>query len=53
VDTRAKKLWHKTKDPACEMEVKWVTKTITKMTQRKAPEWQKKIENCGVTPQTI
>jgi hypothetical protein len=49
---RLRKFWHETKDPACKMAVNWVTKTIRRMTRRKALErWETKISNCEVIPQ--
>jgi hypothetical protein len=49
---RVGKLWHETWNPACKTAVNWATKTISKMTRRKAFErWENKIRNCEVTPQ--
>jgi hypothetical protein len=51
---KLRKLWHETRDPACKTEVSWVTKTIRRMTQRKALErWETRIRNCAVTPHAI
>jgi hypothetical protein len=51
---RLRKLWYETRDPACKTAVNWVTKTIHRMTWRKAFErWETKIRNCEVTPQVI
>jgi len=33
------KLLQETRDPVCKMAVKWVTKTIRRLTWRKALEW--------------
>jgi hypothetical protein len=35
---RLRKLWHETRDPACKTAVNWVTKTIRRMSRRKALE---------------
>jgi hypothetical protein len=49
---RLRKLWQETHDPACKMAVKWVSRAIRRMTQRKALErWETKLGNCEVTPQ--
>jgi hypothetical protein len=51
---RLRKLWHETRDPACKTAVNWVTKTIRRMTRRKALErWETRIWNCEVTPHAI
>jgi hypothetical protein len=51
---RLRKLWHETRDPACKTAVNWVTKTIRRMTQKKAMErWGTRLENCEVTPRAI
>jgi hypothetical protein len=51
---RLRKLWHETRDPACKTAVNWVTKTIRRMTRRKAFErWETRIGNCRVIPQAI
>jgi hypothetical protein len=51
---RLRKLWHETRDSACKTAVNWVTKTIRRMTRRKALErWESRIGNCEVTPQEI
>jgi hypothetical protein len=51
---RLRKLWHETRDPACETVVNWVTNTIRRMTRRKAHErCEIRIGNCEVTPQGI
>jgi hypothetical protein len=51
---RLRKLWQETRDPACKMAVKWVTKTIRRIARKRALErWEIKIENCEVTPQPI
>jgi hypothetical protein len=51
---RLRNLRHETKDPACKMAVNWVTKTIHRMSRRKAIErWETKISNSEVTPHTI
>ncbi|PNF40098.1 hypothetical protein B7P43_G10711 [Cryptotermes secundus] len=33
---RLRKLWHKTRDPACKTALNWVTKSIRRMTRKKA-----------------
>jgi hypothetical protein len=51
---RLRKLGHETRDPACKTAVNWVTKTIRRMTPRKALErWKTRIGNCEVTPQAV
>jgi hypothetical protein len=35
---KLRKLWHKTRDPACKMAVNWVTKDIRRMVRRRALE---------------
>jgi len=45
-------LWRETRDPAPKTAVNWATKTICRMTRRKAPERREK-NNCEVTPQAI
>jgi hypothetical protein len=35
---RLRKYWNETRDTACKMAVNWVTKTIRRMTRRKALE---------------
>jgi hypothetical protein len=40
---RLRKLWQKTRDPACKMAVNWVTKSIRRLTRKKALErWETK-----------
>jgi hypothetical protein len=49
-----RKLWQVTRDPAYRTAVSWVTRTITRMTRRKAMErWETKVRNCDVTPQAL
>jgi hypothetical protein len=51
---RLRKLWQEARDPACKTAVNWVTKSIRRMTRRKALErWEPKIGNTEVTPQAI
>jgi hypothetical protein len=51
---RLRKLWQETRDPASNMPVNWVTRTIRIMARKNALErWETKIENCEVTPQAI
>jgi hypothetical protein len=51
---RLKKMWHETIDPACKTVVHWVTKTIRRMTRRRALErWETKICNCEVIPRAV
>ncbi|PNF41415.1 hypothetical protein B7P43_G14387 [Cryptotermes secundus] len=51
---RLRKLWQETRDPACKTAVNWVTKSIRRMTRKKALErWETKISNAEVTPQCI
>jgi hypothetical protein len=51
---RLRKLWRETRDPTCKMAVNWVTKTIRRMTRRKALEWwERRVGNCEVTSQGI
>jgi hypothetical protein len=35
---RIRKLWRETRDPACKTAVNWVTKSIRRMTRKKANE---------------
>jgi hypothetical protein len=49
---RLRKLWQETRDPA--MAVNWITKSIRRMTHKKALEqWGTKIGNTEITPQAI
>jgi len=42
---RLRKLWHETRDPACETAFNWITKNIRRMSRRKVLErWEKKCE---------
>jgi hypothetical protein len=51
---RLRKLWHETRDPTCKTAQKQVTKTVRRLTRRKALErWETRIGNCEVTPQGI
>jgi hypothetical protein len=51
---RLQKLWQEAQDPACTMAVRWLKKTIRKVSTRKAVEWwETKIGNCEVTPQAV
>ncbi|PNF42024.1 hypothetical protein B7P43_G12302 [Cryptotermes secundus] len=51
---RLRKLWQETRDPACKTAVNWVTKSIRRMTRKKALErWETNIANAEVTPQSI
>jgi hypothetical protein len=47
-------LWQETRNPTCKTTVNWVTKSIRRLTRRKALErWEIKIANTEVTPQAI
>jgi hypothetical protein len=51
---RLRKLWHETRVPTCKTAVNWVTKTIRRMTRKKAMErWDIRVGNCEVTPRDI
>jgi hypothetical protein len=51
---RLRKLGQETRDPACKTAVNWVTKSIRRMTRKKAfDRWETKISNTEVTPQAI
>jgi hypothetical protein len=51
---RLRKLWQITRDPACKTTLNWVSKTIRRMTRRKALEGcETKERNCEVTPQAV
>jgi hypothetical protein len=51
---RLRKLWQITRDPACKTALTWVSKTIKRMTRRKALErWESNVGNCEVTPQAL
>jgi hypothetical protein len=51
---RLRKLWHETRDPACETAVDWVAKSISRMTRRRTLErWEAKICNSDVTSQAV
>ena len=51
---RLRKLWQETRDPVCKAAVNWVSRTIRRLTQRKALErWETRIGNCEVTPEAI
>jgi hypothetical protein len=48
------KLWKITRDPACKRGLNWVSRTIKRMTHRKALErWETKVGNCEVTLQAL
>jgi hypothetical protein len=49
-----RKLWQITRDPACKTTLNWVSKTIKRITRRKALEWwETKVVNCEVTSQAL
>jgi hypothetical protein len=51
---RIRKLWQETKNPACKTAVNWVTKSIRRMTRKKALErWETKTNNTEITPEAI
>jgi hypothetical protein len=51
---RLRKLWQETSDPACKTAVNWVTKSIRRITRKKALErWETKINNTEVTTLVI
>jgi hypothetical protein len=51
---RLRKLWQKTRDPACKTAVNWVTLTISRIARKRALErWVTQLENCEFKPQTI
>jgi hypothetical protein len=51
---RLRKPWQVTRDLAYKMAIKWVAKTIRRMTHRKALDWwETKVGNCEVTPHAL
>jgi hypothetical protein len=51
---RLRKLWQETMDPMCKQAFNWISKTIRRVTRKRAPErWESKIANSEVTPQAI
>jgi hypothetical protein len=47
---RLRTLWHETRNPTRKTAVNWVTKTIRRMTRKKAMEqWDIRVGNCEVT----
>jgi hypothetical protein len=51
---RPRKLWQETRDPMCKKEFNWISKTIRRMTSKRALKgWESKIANSEVTPQGI
>jgi hypothetical protein len=51
---RLQKLWHETRDPACKTALDWFTKTIRRITWKKASKrWETKLSKCEVTPHAI
>jgi hypothetical protein len=51
---RMRKLWQETKDPGCKKEFNWISKSIRRMTRKKALErWEAKLANIELAPQAI
>jgi hypothetical protein len=51
---RMRKLWQETRDPGCKKTVIWVSKSIRRMTRKKALErWETKLANTELTPPAI
>jgi hypothetical protein len=49
-----RKLWQETRDPGCKKTVNWVSKSIRRMTRKKALEqWETKLANTELTPPAI
>jgi hypothetical protein len=49
-----RKLWQKTRDPECKKAVNWVSKTIRRLTGKKALErWETTLANTGETSQEL
>jgi hypothetical protein len=51
---RMRKLWQQTRDLGCKKTVNWVSKSIRRMTPKKALErWETKLANTELTPPAI
>jgi hypothetical protein len=51
---RLRRLWQESRDPACKRAVNWVSKSIRRITRKKAIKWwETKICKCEVTPKSI
>jgi hypothetical protein len=51
---RMRKLWQETRDPRCKKTVNWISKSIRRMTLKKALErWETKLANTKLTPPAI
>jgi hypothetical protein len=49
-----RKMWQETRDPGCIKTVNWVSKSIRRMTRKKALErWETKLANTELTPPAI
>jgi hypothetical protein len=49
-----RKLWQEIRDPRCKKAVIWVSKSIRRMTRKKALErWETKLANTDLTPPAI
>jgi hypothetical protein len=49
-----RELWQETRVPGCKKTVNWVSKSIRRMTRKKALErWATKLANTEITPQAI
>jgi hypothetical protein len=49
-----RKLWQETRVPECKKTVNWVSKSIRRMTRKKALErWETKLANTELTPPAI
>jgi hypothetical protein len=51
---RLRKLWQETRDPECKTALNWVSRSIRRLTGKKAPErWETRLANTEETPQAI
>jgi hypothetical protein len=51
---RLRKLWQETRDPECKTALNWVSKSIRRLTRKKALErWETRLANAVETPQAI
>jgi hypothetical protein len=51
---RLRKLWRETRDPECKTALNWVSKSIRRLTRKKALErWETRLANTEETPQAI
>jgi hypothetical protein len=49
-----RKLWQETRDPGCKKTFNWVSKSVRRLTRKKALErWENKLANTELTPPAI